>query len=121
MTGTIKNRQSIDDDGDKRSTMPRFQGDNLEKNLRLIEELGQIADKLGITQGQIALAWLLAQGDYIAPIPGTKRVIYLEENAAAADVELDDKTLASLNTIFATDNISGERYNAAGMKSLDRD
>jgi aryl-alcohol dehydrogenase-like predicted oxidoreductase len=75
----------------------------------------------GYTPGQLALVWLLAQGDYVAPIPGTKRVAYLEENAAAADIALSEDELASLETLFAPDNVAGERYAAAAMRSLDRD
>jgi len=121
LTGVIENNHSIEADGDMRSGMPRFQGDNLNNNLKLVQSLGEIAENLKITPGQIALAWLLAQGSFIAPIPGTKRITYLEENAAAADLVLDDKTLTRVSDLFATANVSGARYTAAGMRSLDKD
>ena len=121
LTGSITNNDSIDAEGDMRSTMPRFQGENLTNNLKLVESLGEIADSQGVTKGQIALAWLLAQGDFIAPIPGTKRVTYLEENAAAADIELDNEILSRVSELFSATNVSGDRYTEAGMRSLDRD
>ena len=118
LTGTISS-DSIGADGDMRSTMPRFQGENFVNNLKLVESLGEIAERLDVTRGQIALAWLLAQGDYIVPIPGTKRISYLEENAAAADIQLDNETLSCVSELFNV--VSGERYAEAGMRSLDRD
>ena len=76
---------------------------------------------LGEAPADVALAWLLAQGDNIAPIPGTKRVTYLEENAAAADIELSADEVSQIDVLFAAENIAGERDTAAGMRSLDRD
>lgn len=90
-------------------------------NLKLVESLGKIADGLELTRGQIALAWLLAQAELIAPIPGTKRVAYLEERAAAAELDLDSDTLQKVSDLFDSANISGDRYTKAGMRSLDRD
>ena len=121
LTGTITGQDSIRESGDMRTTMPRFQGANLQVNLQLVARLGLIADSLNVTRGQIALAWLLAQGDFIAPIPGTKRVSYLEENASAADLVLSDEIIKQVGQLFSHDNVAGERYTAAGMKSLDRD
>jgi aryl-alcohol dehydrogenase-like predicted oxidoreductase len=121
LTGSITNNESIEGERDHRSTMPRFQGENLSNNLKLVESLGEIAESQGVTRGQIALAWLLAQGDYIAPIPGTKRVTYLEENAAAAEIQLDGDTLSKVSELFEAGNVSGERYAEAGMRTLDRD
>jgi aryl-alcohol dehydrogenase-like predicted oxidoreductase len=121
LTGVITGEDSIAGTRDMRSTMPRFQGDNLTHNLLLVEDFAELAAVKGCTRGQLALAWLLAQGDYIAPIPGTKRVKYLEENAAAADIELGPADLSQIDALFAADNIAGERYTAAGMQSLDRD
>jgi aryl-alcohol dehydrogenase-like predicted oxidoreductase len=106
---------------DFRRNMPRFQGDNLAHNLELVEALGDLADAKGRTRGQIALAWLLAQGDFIVPIPGTKRAKYLEENAAAESVELTDAELVRLNELFAPDNVAGDRYVPEMMRMLDRD
>jgi aryl-alcohol dehydrogenase-like predicted oxidoreductase len=121
LTGAITNADDITGERDMRGTMPRFQGENLEKNLKTVAAFGRLAEARGVTRGQLALAWLLAQGEYIAPIPGTKRVKYLEENAAAADITLSPGDLAQLDSLFAPGNIAGERYAAAGMRSLDRD
>lgn len=121
LTGTITDASAISEKGDMRATMPRFQGDNLTRNLETVEAFSQLATTRGCTPGQLALAWLLAQGEGIAPIPGTKRVKYLEENAAAADIALSVADVEEIDRIFASGNIHGERYAAAGMRSLDRD
>jgi len=121
LTGAITGEDSLSDKRDFRSTMPRFQGDNLARNLSLVERFAELADARGCTRGQLALAWLLAQGDHIVPIPGTKRVQYLEENAAAADIELSADELRRIDALFAAENIAGERYAPTGMQSLDRD
>ena len=121
LTGRITGQESMQGSGDMRTTMPRFQGENLQANLQLVAKLGLIADQLSVTPGQIALAWLLAQGDFIAPIPGTKRVRYLEENAAAADLVLKDEVIEQVDQLFSGNNVAGERYTETGMKSLDRD
>jgi aryl-alcohol dehydrogenase-like predicted oxidoreductase len=121
LTGAITDADSLTGERDMRSNMPRFQGENLAKNLSLVERFAELADDKGCTRGQLALAWLLAQGSDIAPIPGTKRVSYLEENAAACDIELTQDEIDRIDGLFAQDNIAGERYAPAGMKSLDRD
>ncbi|MEX0941264.1 MAG: aldo/keto reductase [Pseudomonadales bacterium] len=121
LTGTINSVDAIDADGDMRSTMPRFQGENLDRNLKLVEQLGKLAAIRGCTRGQLALSWLLAKGEFIAPIPGTKRVKYLEENAGAADIALSTAEVTELDELFAPENIAGERYTASGMRTLDRD
>ena len=104
-----------------RSAMPRFQGENLDKNLRLVEELGELSITKGCSKGQLGLAWLLAKGEFIAPIPGTKHVKYLEENAAAVNVSLSVAELSKLDKLFSPSNIAGDRYTSSGMASLDRD
>jgi aryl-alcohol dehydrogenase-like predicted oxidoreductase len=121
LTGEITDNNSIAGEGDMRSTMPRFQGDNLTQNLELVEKLGVLASEKGCARGQLGLAWLLAKGQFIAPIPGTKRVKYLEENAAAADISLNDDEIAALDELFDPENIAGDRYTSSGMQSLDRD
>jgi aryl-alcohol dehydrogenase-like predicted oxidoreductase len=121
LTGAITDADSLTGERDMRSNMPRFQGENLAKNLSLVERFAELADDKGCTRGQLALAWLLAQGNDIAPIPGTKRVSYLEENAAACDIELTQDEIDRIDHLFLQGNIAGERYAPAGMKSLDRD
>ena len=95
---------------------PRFQGENLEANMRIVAKLREIAEEKGITPAQLALAWVLAQGDDIVPIPGTKRRTYLEENAAAADIELTDDDLARIDAELP--EVSGERYEEVGMAAV---
>ena len=121
LTGVIKDGESIASKGDMRSTMPRFQGENLEKNLCLVEELGELAMAKGCSKGQLGLAWLLAKGDFIAPIPGTKHVKYLEENASAVNLSLNVTELSELDKLFSPSKIAGDRYTSSGMASLDRD
>ena len=100
LTGTITSDSGADGEGDNRrsSYFPRFQGDALDANLALVDKITAIAQEKGCTPGQLALAWVLAQGDDVVPIPGTKRVKYLEENVAASDVKLSDEDLAALET-----------------------
>jgi aryl-alcohol dehydrogenase-like predicted oxidoreductase len=101
---------------DFRRTQPRFQGENLEANTRIVAKLRELAEEKDITPAQLALAWVLAQGDDIVPIPGTKRRRYLEENAAAADVELTEEDLARINEELP--EVSGERYEERGMAQV---
>jgi aryl-alcohol dehydrogenase-like predicted oxidoreductase len=109
LSGQIK---SIDDlaDDDFRRRGPRFQGENFQKNLDLVENVEQIASEKGVTASQLALAWVLAQGEDIVPIPGTKRVKYLEENVGAVDVELTDDDLRRLDEAFPKGVAAGDRY-----------
>jgi aryl-alcohol dehydrogenase-like predicted oxidoreductase len=104
------------EDGDFRKTGPRFTGENLKNNLALAAKLGDIAAGKGITAAQLALAWVLAQGEDIVPIPGTKRRTYLEVNAAAADVELTPQDLERIEAELPS--ASGERYDEAGMSAV---
>jgi aryl-alcohol dehydrogenase-like predicted oxidoreductase len=114
LTGRIRSRADLDPQ-DFRSTIPRFSEDNFERNLRVVQEVEAVAAEVGATPAQVALAWLLAQGEDIAPIPGTKRVTRVEENAAADDVVLSADQVARLGSIQAP---IGERY--ADMSSIDR-
>jgi aryl-alcohol dehydrogenase-like predicted oxidoreductase len=109
LTGQIA---SIDDfaPDDFRRTNPRFQGDNFAKNLELVEQVEALAAEKSCTPGQLALAWVLAQGDDVAPIPGTKRVAYLEENVGALSVTLTADDLAAIDSIFPNDAAAGARY-----------
>jgi len=116
LTGAIKSPEDFDPD-DTRRHHPRFQGENFKHNLELVEKVKQLAAQAGTTPAQLALAWVLAQGEDIVPIPGTKRRKYLEENAAAVDLALAPELVAELNSIFPQDAAAGERY-APQMKAL---
>ena len=105
------------DQNDFRRSGPRFTGENLQANLGLAAKVAEIAQEKGITPAQLALAWVLAQGEDLVPIPGTKRRRYLEENAQAADVELNADDLGRIDAELP--DVSGERYNEAGMASVD--
>jgi aryl-alcohol dehydrogenase-like predicted oxidoreductase len=109
LSGEIR---SIDDlaEGDRRRQMPRFQGDNFERNLELVARVTEIANDKGVSPGQLALAWVLHQGEDIVPIPGTKRRSYLEENAATADISLTDKDLARIDEASPSGSAAGDRY-----------
>ena len=115
LTGAIRSREQLDDT-DFRKTNPRFEGENFEHNVRLVERVEAIARDGGATPAQVALAWLLAQGDYIAPIPGTKRVARVEENAAADGVELTAEQIEALNELPAA---AGEHHSEAQMKYIE--
>jgi aryl-alcohol dehydrogenase-like predicted oxidoreductase len=114
LTGSVRSVDDLGED-DFRRFQPRFQGDNLEANIAIVERLAEVARERGVTPGQVALAWVQAQGDDVVPIPGTKRRRYLEENAAAADLEL---TADELDRIDAAGTAEGDRY--ADMSSVDR-
>jgi aryl-alcohol dehydrogenase-like predicted oxidoreductase len=111
--------QSPDDfeEGDFRKYHPRFQGANFQKNLQLVERVKQIGDEKGVTAGQLALAWVMAQGDDIVPIPGTTKVKNLEENVAAAAIELTEDDLRRLDELAPKGVAAGDRY--ADMSSID--
>ena len=104
------------DENDFRRHGPRFTGENLEANLKLAAKVAEIATSKGITPAQLALAWVLAQGEDLVPIPGTKRRTYLEQNAAAVDVELTAEDLARIDAELP--EVAGERYDEAGMRSV---
>lgn len=119
LSGDIK---SIDDlaPDDFRRTNPRFAGDNFQKNLDLVDAVGAIAADKGVTAAQLALAWVLAQGQDLVPIPGTRRITTLEQNAAAADIVLTPDDLARIEAVFPRGAAAGERYAPGGMSSLNR-
>jgi aryl-alcohol dehydrogenase-like predicted oxidoreductase len=106
------------DEGDFRKNHPRFSGDNLERNRALVARVQEIAEEKGVTPAQLALAWVLSRGDDVVPIPGTKRRAYLEQNAAASDVELSDDELQRLDEAFPRGAAAGDRY--ADMSSIGR-
>lgn len=118
LTGAITADSGAEDVDDSRRAgrFPRFQGDALAANLALVDGVRAVAERRGVTPGQVALAWVLAQGDDVVPIPGTKRVGYLEENAAAADLALTADDLVALEAAVPRDAVVGDRY--ADMSSV---
>lgn len=119
LTGALKSADDFAAD-DYRRLSPRFQGDNFAKNLLLVEQVQALAAAKGVTAGQLSLAWVLAQGDYLIPIPGTKQRKYLEENVAALDIKLSASELQALQAIFPASAVAGQRYAQESMKHLNR-
>lgn len=117
LTGQIQKYEDLAPD-DYRRSLPRFQGENFAKNLELVEQVNELAKQKGCKPSQLALAWLLAQGHDIVPIPGTKRIAYLEENLAALDVEIIKEELELLERIAPKGVALGGRYSAAEMSGL---
>ena len=118
LTGALNSPDDFGAD-DYRRFSPRFQGENFAKNLRLVEQVKTLAADKGVTAGQLALAWVLAQGDYIIPIPGTKRRTYLQENVEALSISLSADELAALDAIFPADATAGLRYPKDVLAMLD--
>ncbi|MCP2025821.1 aryl-alcohol dehydrogenase-like predicted oxidoreductase [Flavobacterium sp. HSC-32F16] len=116
LTGQITSPDQLADN-DWRKTNPRFIGENFQRNLKIVEEVKLVANELGATTAQIALAWLLRQGNDIAPIPGTRRVTRVEENIAADNIDLNPSQLERLNNLSPA---SGERHNEASMAIIDK-
>ncbi|MBA0213357.1 aldo/keto reductase [Pectobacterium brasiliense] len=119
LTGAIRSPDDLAAD-DFRRTNPRFSGENFGKNLQLVEKINQLAQEKQVTPSQLALAWVLAQGEHIVPIPGTKRRRYLEENVGALDVTLTKEELAAIDAIFPPDAAAGERYGKESMAALNQ-
>ena len=119
LTGRFKTQEDIPQD-DWRRRHPRFEGDNFKRNLHLAETVRQIAEEIGCTPAQLALAWVLAQGQDIVPIPGTKHPRYLEENLGALNVHLTDGQLRRLDEAFPVGVPAGERYPEQGMRTINR-
>jgi len=117
LTGRFRSPEDFPDD-DFRRRHPRFQGENLRRNLELVDRVRELAAEKDVEPGQLALAWVLHQGDDIAPIPGTKRRSYLEENVAASDVDLTADDLARIDAVAPKGAVAGDRY--ADMSSVDR-
>ena len=117
LTGQFKSPDDFPE-GDFRKNHPRFQGENFQKNLDLVREVEQMAREKDCTTAQLALAWVLALGDDIVPIPGTKHVKYLEQNIGALDVRLNQADLTRLDAILPPGAASGERYHARGMEAV---
>jgi aryl-alcohol dehydrogenase-like predicted oxidoreductase len=117
LSGQITSPDDFAED-DFRRNNPRFQGENFERNLAVVERIRQLADQKGVTPGQLAIAWVLAQGDDIVPIPGTKRRKYLEENLGALDVRLTPEELAGIEEISPRGVASGDRYGPQMMSVI---
>jgi aryl-alcohol dehydrogenase-like predicted oxidoreductase len=117
LTGAFKSPDDFES-GDFRRGNPRFQGANFQRNLALVDKVKQLAAEAGISSGQLALAWVMAQSDDVVPIPGTKRRKYLEENARAAEVELAASLVQELQKEFPPDAVQGERYAPGGMSMV---
>ncbi|MGI8650475.1 MAG: aldo/keto reductase [Rubrobacter sp.] len=120
LTGAWKSFDDLPEEDTRSERFPRFSRENFEKNLKLAEKVRSIAEEKDITPGQLALAWLLHQGEDIAPIPGTKRRERLEENAAATDVELSQEDLKRIEEALPKGSASGERYTEQMMRAVNR-
>lgn len=119
LTGAIKSPESLSED-DRRRQFPRFQGENFEHNFRLVERIRELAAEKRCEPAQLALAWVLAQGEDIVPIPGTKRRKYLEVNVQALEIELSQEELARIGEVARPDVAAGSRYPQAAMGSVNR-
>ncbi len=119
LTGQFRKPEDVAE-GDYRRTAPRFQGENFDRNLALVDAIAEVARDKGCATSQVALAWVLAQGDDIVPIPGTKRRTYLEENLGALDVALSPDDIARLDRALPPGAAAGTRYPAAQMQAVHR-
>ncbi len=119
LTGQFKQFEDLPAD-DYRRNSPRFQGENFPRNLDLVAKIGELAARKGCTASQLALAWVLAQGDDVVPIPGTKRARYLDENLAAASVTLTAQDRREIDAVFPVGAAAGARYQAAAMQAVNR-
>jgi aryl-alcohol dehydrogenase-like predicted oxidoreductase len=117
LIGKIQKFEDLAED-DYRRYSPRFQGENFQKNLDLVKRIKEMAAEKGCQPSHLALAWLLAQGDDIVPIPGTKRIPYLEENLKALDISLTEDELAQINEIAPLGIGAGERYPESALKNV---
>ncbi len=120
LTGVIQSTSDLGEKDARSLRMPRFAAENFAKNQKLVERVKAIAERRGVTAGQLALAWVLAKGEDLAPIPGTKRRKYLEENAAATEIRLTAGEVAELEVAVPQSEIAGDRYAAQALKAIDR-
>jgi aryl-alcohol dehydrogenase-like predicted oxidoreductase len=120
LTGRWKSIEDMPENDTRSARFPRFAEENFKKNLELADKVREVADDRGVTSGQLALAWLLAQGEDIVPIPGTKRRKYLEENAGAADVTLAKEDLRRIEEAMPRGSAAGERYSEEQMRAVGR-
>ncbi|RSN57215.1 aldo/keto reductase [Amycolatopsis sp. WAC 04182] len=120
LTGRFKSKEDFAEGDFRQTTQPRFAEGNLERNLAMVEALRALAEQKGVTAGQLALAWVQAQGDDVVPIPGTKRRKYLEENVASVGLNLSAEDVAAIEEAVPADAVAGERYPEAAMRMLSR-
>ncbi|RSN27971.1 aldo/keto reductase [Amycolatopsis sp. WAC 04169] len=120
LTGRFKSKEDFADGDFRQTAQPRFAEGNLERNLAIVEALRALAERKGVTAGQLALAWVQAQGDDVVPIPGTKRRKYLEENVASVGLKLTAEDIAAIEEAVPADAVAGERYPEASMRMLSR-
>ena len=119
LTGAIRSLEDFEED-DYRKQAPRFQGENFDKNLQLVDKVSDMARQRGYTPAQLALAWVLAQGEHIAPIPGTKKRSRLEENLRAVEISLSADEMAQIDDISPRGAAAGERYTPAQLATVHR-
>lgn len=117
LSGRIRSIEDLAEDDWRRGT-PRFQGENFDRNLQVVDKVRELAASKGVTASQLALAWVSAQGADVVPIPGTKRRTYLAENAGAAEVTLTEQDKASIEAVAPRGIAAGERYPEAGMRAV---
>jgi aryl-alcohol dehydrogenase-like predicted oxidoreductase len=120
LTGKITDASELGSNDPRATRMPRFAGDNFNRNMKLVERVREIAERKGLTAGQLALAWVLAKGEDVVPIPGTKRRKYLEENAKAAEIKLSPAEVKELEAAVPEDAVAGDRYAAPQLQAIDR-
>ncbi|WP_410577734.1 aldo/keto reductase [Amycolatopsis sp. lyj-108] len=120
LTGRFKSKEDFADGDFRQTTQPRFAEGNLERNLAMVEALRALAEQKGVTAGQLALAWVQAQGEDVVPIPGTKRRKYLEENVGSVALKLTAEDVAAIEEAVPADAVAGERYPEAAMRLLSR-
>ena len=118
LSGVVKETEKLEQN-DVRRRLPRFQEENLKQNIVLVQRLEAMARSKGCSPPQLALAWLLAKGDRIVPIPGTKRRRYLEENVGAMEIALSGEDLAALDEAFPSESVAGERYPPESMRLIE--
>jgi aryl-alcohol dehydrogenase-like predicted oxidoreductase len=119
LSGGITSTEGFEE-GDLRRTLPRFQGENFDRNLALVQQVAAIAAELGVTPAQLALAWVLSRGRDVVPIPGTTKVAHLEQNVGAVDVRLEPEHLARLEAALAPEAVAGERYPERLQRLIDQ-
>jgi len=120
LSGTIRSTADLPEGDVRRSAYPRFAEGNLERNLALVDKIGEVARDKGVTTAQIALAWVLHQGDFIVPIPGARKLKNLEDNAAATEIRLSPEELAAIEAVMPVSALAGERYGAAALAMVNK-